>query len=74
MKYDYSKLNGRITEICGTQAIFAKKMKRSERCISNKLQQKVPFKQPEIDDAIIVLNLTKDDIPSYFFKIKVQNF
>ena len=74
MKYDYSKLNGRITEICGTQAIFAKQMKRSERSISNKLQQKVPFNQPEIDNAIVILKLTMNDIPDYFFKMKVQNF
>ena len=73
MKYDYSKLNGRIVEICKTQSEFAKRMKMSEKSISNKLQNKVPFKQDEIDDAIIVLKLTKEDIAHYFFEHEVQN-
>ena len=37
MPYDYSKLNGRIVEKCGTQANFAEMMGLSERTISLKL-------------------------------------
>lgn len=73
MEYDYSKLNGRIIEICKTQNKFAQLMGLSERTVSLKLNNSVPFKQPEIEKAIKVLNLTKDDIKSYFFKQKVQN-
>lgn len=69
--YDYAKLNGRIVEVCGTKAQFAKEMKMSEQSVSKKLLQKVCFKQDEIDNAIIILHLNKEDIPVYFFTYKV---
>lgn len=69
--YDYSKLLGRIVEVCGTQQLFAERMHLSIQSVCKKLQQKVPFKQDEIDNAIIILNLEKEDIPTYFFKYKV---
>ena len=51
MAYDYAKLNGRIIEKCGTQAVFAERMGLSERTISMKLNNKIAFKQPEIQKA-----------------------
>ena len=42
MAYDYAKLNGRIIEKCGTQAVFAERMGLSERTVSLKLN--VPSK------------------------------
>lgn len=74
MLYDYRKLIGRIIEICGTQANFSKKMGLSERSISYKLNNKVPFKQSEIQKALEVLEIAPQDIEVYFFKSKVQNF
>lgn len=73
MSYDYSKLNGRIVELCGTQARFADKMGLSERSVSMKLNNKLPFKQPEIQKALDVLHLTPMDIGTYFFTTKVQS-
>lgn len=73
MAYDYSKLNGRIVEKCGTQAVFAEKMGLSEKTISMKLNNKIAFKQPEIQKALEVLDLASDEIQVYFFTIKVQN-
>lgn len=70
MKYDYSKLKGRIIEICGSQSVFAEKMGLSEHTISKKLNGDRTFKQPDIEKAIKILNLTKKDIPSYFFNQK----
>ena len=52
MAYDYSKLNGRIVEKCGTRANFAEMMGLSERTISLKLNNKISFKQPEIQKAL----------------------
>ena len=69
MPYDYSKLNGRIIEMCGTQAIFAQKMNLSERSVSLKLNGKVGWKQAEIATACDILNITTAEIPSYFFKL-----
>lgn len=73
MVYDYAKLNGKIVEKCGTQAVFAERMGLSERTISLKLNSKVAFKQPEIQKALPILGLTESDIQAYFFTLKVQN-
>ncbi len=67
MPYNYSKLNGRISEICGTKGKFAKLMNLSERTISLKLNNKVMWKQDEIQKALKVLNLSVNDIKAYFF-------
>lgn len=72
MVYDYAKLNGRIIEKCGTQAVFAEKMGLSERTISLKLNNKVAFKQPEIQKSLLILGLTENDIQTYFFTLEVQ--
>ena len=53
MAYDYAKLNGKIVEKCGTQAVFAERMGLSERTISLKLNNKVAFKQPEIQKILL---------------------
>lgn len=73
MAYDYAKLNGKIFEKCGTQAVFAERMGLSERTISLKLNNKVAFKQPEIQKALLILGLTESDIQAYFFTLKVQD-
>ncbi|MBS1362757.1 MAG: DUF739 family protein [Bacilli bacterium] len=70
--YDYSKLNGRIVEICGTQANYAKAINLSERSVSLKLNNLRAFTQPEIDATIIVLKLDASNICDYFFKHIVQ--
>ena len=72
MAYDYSKLNGRIVEKCGTQANFAEMMGLSERTISLKLNNKISFKQPEIQKALKILDLSINEIQAYFFTLKVQ--
>lgn len=71
--FDYSKLRGRIVEIFGTQACFAVAMGWSERTLSLKMNGLRAWKQPDICKAVTLLNLSDKDIPSFFFKIKVQN-
>ncbi|MGN0532996.1 MAG: DUF739 family protein [Eubacterium sp.] len=70
--YDYSKLRGRIVEKCGTIAEFAKRMDLSERTVSLKLNQKRGFKDKDIEKAITVLDINRNDILPYFFTQKVQ--
>lgn len=72
MSYDYRKLNARIIEIFETQAEYAKAMGLSERSVSLKLNNKVPFKQPEISKTIELLDLKKEDVQRYFFAQKVK--
>ena len=72
MAYDYAKLNGRIIEKCGTQAKFAEKMGLSERTVSLKLNNKVAWKQTEMQKAVIILELPANEIQAYFFTMKVQ--
>lgn len=74
MSHNYRKLQGKIVEICGSQRIFAQKIGLSERSVSLKLNDVIPFKQTEIEKAIEVLNIDTQDIPLYFFDCKVQNF
>lgn len=73
MAYDYSKLNGRIVEKCGTQAVFADRMGLSERTVSLKLNNKVAWKQPEMQKAAVILEFPETEIQTYFFTIKAQN-
>ena len=72
MPYDYSKLSGKIKEVCGTQGVFAERMHLSERSVSLKLGAKIAWKQPEIIAACELLNIPVTQIPEYFFTLKVQ--
>lgn len=69
MPFNYSKLNGKVVEICGTQAKFAEAMRLSERTISLKLNGKIGWKQSEIFSACQILGISEGDIPAYFFAV-----
>ena len=73
MKYDYSKLIGRIIENYGTRAAFASAMGISEHSLSHKLNNKLPWKQPEMENAARLLGFSTSDIQVYFFTIKTQD-
>lgn len=72
MAFDYSKLSGRITEICGTRQVFSQRMGISEHSISKKLNSKYFWKQQEIKRACEVLDISVNEIPDYFFTEAVQ--
>lgn len=72
MNYDYSKLEGKIIEVFGTRGKFAKAMGMSERTLSLKLNNRVPWKQNEMDKALGLLKSTEASIKPYFFTYKVQ--
>lgn len=72
MSFNYSKLLGRIVEICGTQAKFAEAMSLSERTVSLKLNNKISWRQNEIEQACKVLDIPYREIPAYFFAAKSQ--
>lgn len=73
MAYDYSKLSGKIKEVFGTNAAFAKAMELSERSVSSKLNGKVGWKQSEIEKACQSLSIPREDVVEYFFVLKVHS-
>lgn len=74
MSFDYKKLKGKIVEFFGTQQAFAKAMGWSERTLSFKMNGVVPWKQTDICKAVELLDLNVEDIPVYFFNMRVQKF
>lgn len=71
MRFDYSKLRGRIVEVCGTQSAFSEAIGLSQRTISLKLSNRISWRQNEIEIACDLLRIPKEDIPVYFFAEKV---
>lgn len=71
--FDYSKLRGKIREKFNTQEEFALAMGFSATTLSDKLNNKVEWKQKEIDKAVELLDISKEEIPIYFFTVKVQD-
>lgn len=69
MPYNYSKLSGRIDEICGSRSEFARRMGLSERSISLKMSGKRAWSQKDIARACIVLDISTAEIPAYFFTL-----
>lgn len=73
MTFNYSKLKGRIVERFGSQTSFAKALSCSERTLSLKLNNKVPWKQTEICEVAVLLEISDEEIQEFFFTKKVQN-
>lgn len=72
MAFNYSKLEGRIREVCKTNRAFAEQIGLSEHSVSYKLSGKSPWKHTEIYKACEVLGISDGDIPLYFFVVEVQ--
>ncbi len=73
MTYDYSKLNGKIVEIYKTRYAFAKAMGWSNHTMSCKLNNKVPWRQADIEKAIGLLSVDRRDVGDYFFTKEVKS-
>ena len=72
LRFDYSKLRGRIREKFGTQAIFAAAMRDtglnfSDCVLSQKLNNQSEWDQSEMTAARILLDFPAEEIPLYFF-------
>ena len=72
MGYDYKKLLGKIKEVCGTQESFALELGISRTSLNHRLTGKLEFAQDEINRAMDILGLPKNEIPAYFFTLKVE--
>ena len=69
--FDYSKLEGKIREVCKTQMRFAEMLGCSNNTMSSKINNGSDFTQNEIIKSAEILGLKKSDIPVYFFTEQV---
>ena len=67
MKYNYSKLLGRLKEYNLTQVELAKKIGKNTGTLNTKLNNKFAFTADEIDCICEVLEIPNDEIGKYFF-------
>ena len=69
VKFDYSKLKGRITEKCGTQKAFAELLGITEGTLTSKLQGHTYFTQEEILRSMKILDIESSEVTLYFFAV-----
>lgn len=67
MRYNYSKLLGRIREFGLTQERLAKAIGKDKSTLTMKLNGRSAFTQKEIDEICKVLDISNDEIGDYFF-------
>lgn len=67
MLFDYSALRGKIVEKFGTNKKFAKFISMPAATLSMKLNNKLQWKQSEIDSAMKALGIDESDISRFFF-------
>jgi len=67
MKFNHSKLRGKIREVFGTEQKFANALGVSHTTISMKLLGRNKFTQDEIEKARSLLNIQPESIHDYFF-------
>lgn len=72
VKFDYSKLLGRIREYGFTQEVIALEIGISVSTLSFKLNNKAFFQQKEIIKICYLLEIGTAEIGLYFFTQKVQ--
>lgn len=64
----YPKLRGAIREKYGTQSAFATALGMNKTTLVKKLAGKVEFKIDEVQTAIELLGIPREQIGEYFFK------
>lgn len=67
MAFDYSKLRGKIKEVCGTQDKFSDELGIGRVSLSKRLNNQLEFSQDEIINSCRILGIDSIDIPVYFF-------
>ena len=63
----FGKLRESIGLVFGNNIQFAAAMNMNPATLSRKLSGKVEFTRAEIEQACELLNIPKEEIPSYFF-------
>jgi hypothetical protein len=68
----YAKLLGRIKEIFGTNAAFARALGLDSSTLSAKLNGHTPWKREEIEAACEHLDIPIEEVHIYFFARKLR--
>jgi hypothetical protein len=71
IKYDYSKLRGKIREMYGAENNFARAMQISPSSLSRKLSNIAEWKGIEVYHACRLLSIAPEEAPLYFFTAKL---
>ena len=69
IKFNYSKLKGRITEKCDSQKAFSDLLGISEGTLTSKLKGYTYFTQEEIMKSIDILDIEQPKLALYFFTV-----
>ena len=69
IRFDYSKLKGRIKEKCSSQKVFAELLGITEGTLTSKLQGYTYFTQDEIRNSIDILGIDPSEVALYFFTV-----
>jgi hypothetical protein len=69
-KFDYRKLRGRIFELYESQIDFINAVPMGNATFINKMKGRIAFKNDEIMRIAELLNISKQEIPDYFFCLK----
>ena len=72
LKFDYSKLRGRIREKFKVESVFASKIGISVTTLSNRLNNHTFFTSEEIYESCLVLEISPVEMGDYFFKLKLE--
>lgn len=72
IQIDYSDLRRLIKYKFGTETNFAKEISMSSVSLSGKLNNKVGFTAPEIIELSEKLEISKEEIPKYFFTCQLK--
>ena len=65
--FNYQILKSRIIQVFGSQKNFARAMRINESTLSKKMNGVSFFDQDEIDSAISLLGIPREEIVKYFF-------
>jgi hypothetical protein len=72
MEFDFSKLQGRIVEKFGTRTAFAEKWGKTDRYLSDRLNNKIVMDMVDIHEMRELLDIDWKYITVYFFTPKVR--
>lgn len=70
--FDYSKLRGRIRERYGTESNFADALGIGRVSLSKRLNNMLDFSRIEMLRSCDLLDITSQEMPSYFFTKEAQ--